>query len=151
MINCIFFVIKNVSSSISVIPGLRDFSFFLSNTFVYEPILFRLSMNANIVKMQIFYWIKYDLRGHSRSQIMTLLIKNSPFLLFMLLIDWKNKVWLIQRRHFPCFDLNLRSYGQLFVLVFSIIQSNIEVNIIRKLRVNIYIMIFWTKSDECIV
>ena len=36
------------------------------------------------------------------------------FLLFMLLIDWrnecrwtlwKNKVWLIQRRHFPCFIL----------------------------------------------
>ena len=37
-------------------------------------------MNANIVKMQIFHKIKYDLRGHSRSQIMTLLIKNSTFL-----------------------------------------------------------------------
>ena len=46
-------------------------------------------MNANIVKMQIFHKIKYDIRGHSRSQIMTLLIKNSPFLLFMLLIDLK--------------------------------------------------------------
>ena len=88
-------------------------------------------MNANIVKMQIFHKIKYDLIGHSRSQIMTFLIKNSPFLLFMLLIDWrnkcrwklgKNKVWLIQRRHLPCFGLNLRSYGQLFVLVFILLS-----------------------------
>ena len=79
--------------------------------------------------MQIFYKIKYDLKGHSWSQIMTFLIKNSPSLLFMLLIDWrnkcrwtlwKNKVWIIQRQHLPCFDLNLRSYGQLFVLVFYI-------------------------------
>ena len=75
----------------SVIPGLQDFSFFLSNTFVYEPILLKLFMNANIVKMQIFHKIKSDLRGHSRSQIMTFLIKNWPFLLFMLLlIDWLN-------------------------------------------------------------
>ena len=37
-------------------------------------------MNANIVKMQIFHKIKSDLRGHSRSQIMTFLIKTSPFL-----------------------------------------------------------------------
>ena len=46
-------------------------------------------MNANIVKMQIFHKIKYDLRGHSRSQRMIFLIENTPFLLFMLLIDWK--------------------------------------------------------------
>ena len=100
-------------------PGLRNFSFFLSNTFVYEPILLKLSMNANIVKMLIFHEIKYDLRGHSRSQIMTFLIKNSPFLLFMLLIDWrnkcrwtlwKNKVWLIQRRHLPCFVVLTLTY-----------------------------------------
>ena len=110
----------------SGIPWLRDFGFFLSNTFVYEPILLKLSMNANIVEMQIFYKFKYELRVHSRSQIMTFLIKNELFLLFMLLINWrnkcrwtlwKNKVWLIQRRHLPCFNLNLRSYGQLFVLV----------------------------------
>ena len=47
-------------------------------------------MNANIVKMQIFHKIKSDLRGHSRSQITTFLIKNSPFLLFMLLIEETN-------------------------------------------------------------
>ena len=52
-------------------------------------------MNANIVKMQIFH--KYDLRGHSRS--------------------------LIQRRHLPCFNLNLRSYGHLFVLDFISISK----------------------------
>ena len=47
-------------------------------------------MNANIVKMQIFHKIKSDIRGHSRSQIMTFLIKNLPFLLFMLLIEETN-------------------------------------------------------------
>ena len=92
-------VIKNVISSISnknsgtpwlrdsVIPWLRDFSFFLSNTFVYELILLKLSTNAiaNIVKMQIFQKIKFDLRDHSRSQIMTFLIKNH---LFFFLCYW---------------------------------------------------------------
>ena len=44
-------------------------------------------MNANIVKTQFFCKIKYDLKGHSRSQTMTFLFKQSLFLLFMLLID----------------------------------------------------------------
>ena len=61
-------------------PGFRDFSFLLSNTFVYELILLKLSMNANIAKMQIFHKFKYDLRGHSRAQIMTFLIKIFFFL-----------------------------------------------------------------------
>ena len=84
-------------------------------------------MNANIVKMQIFHKIKYDLRGHSRSQIMTFLIKNSLFLLFMLLIDWLKKQMPLNimkeqsltytKTPFAVFNLNLRSYGQLFVLV----------------------------------
>ena len=34
----------------------------------YEPILFKISVNANIVKTQVFYKMKYDLKGHSRSQ-----------------------------------------------------------------------------------
>ena len=38
-------------------------------------------MNANFVKMQIFYKIKYDLKGHSRSQKMTFLFKNPILLL----------------------------------------------------------------------
>ena len=41
--------------------------------------------------MQIFHKTKFDLKCHSRSQIMTFLIKNPLFLLFMLLIDWRNK------------------------------------------------------------
>ena len=36
-------------------PGLWDFSFFLSSTFVYEPILFKISMNADIVKTKFFH------------------------------------------------------------------------------------------------
>ena len=146
----------------SVIPWLRDFSFFLFNTFVYEPILLKLSMNANIPMMQIFYKIKYDLRGYSRSQIMTFLIKNLPFLLFMLLIDWRNKcrwslwnnkVWLIQRWHLPCFDLNLCSYGQLFVLVFSyvnMLKSGQRNWLTRKYSVTGFKGAYWISSNIAI-
>ena len=86
-------------------PGFWDFSFFLSNTFDYEPILLKLSLNANIVKMQIFQQIKLLIDWRNKCH-WTL---------------WKNKVWLIQRRHLPCFNLNLGSYGQLFVLVLFVI------------------------------
>ena len=81
----IFLVIFSLKNSVT--PGFRDFSFLLSNTFVYEQILLKLSVNANIVKLQIFHKIKYVLRDHSRSQIMTFLIKNLLFLLFKLLIN----------------------------------------------------------------
>ena len=63
--------IKNVSSSTShkktlklrnyETVRLRDFSFYL---FIYEPILIKNYMNANIMNMQIFYLNKYDLKGH---------------------------------------------------------------------------------------
>jgi hypothetical protein len=74
---CVLF--KNVSSSIShkKTPWLRDFSFFLSSIFVYEPILKKkLSMDANIIKTQIFHKIKYDLIGHWRSQKVFFVFKN---------------------------------------------------------------------------
>ena len=61
-------------------------------------------MNANILKMQIFHKINYDLRaGHSRSQIMTFLIKNSPFLLFMLLIEKTNATLHNERTKFDLY------------------------------------------------
>ena len=47
-------------------------------------------MNANLVKTQLFYKIKYDLKGHSRLKTTTLLFKNSLFLLFVLLIEETN-------------------------------------------------------------
>ena len=75
----------------SLIPCLQDISFFHYNTFVNDPNLLKLSINANILKMQVFHKIKYDLRGHSRSQKLTFIIQNSPFLLFVLLIDLRNK------------------------------------------------------------
>ena len=43
---------------------LRNFSFFLSSTFIYQPILIKISMIANIKKMQIFQEMKYDPKGH---------------------------------------------------------------------------------------
>ena len=106
-----------ISLKNSGIPGLWDFIFFLSSTFVYEPILFKISMNADIVKTHFFYKIKYD---HS----ITFLFKNSLIILFMLLIKETNAAKHYQRTKFDlykddiCFNLNLRSYGQLFVLVF---------------------------------
>ena len=51
-------IIKNLNSSTShkkicfyVFPLLRDISFFLSSTFIYNPILMNIYMNANIMKM----------------------------------------------------------------------------------------------------
>ena len=44
----------------SMIPR-ENFSFFLSSTFVYEQILIKISMIANIEKTQFFHEIKCDL------------------------------------------------------------------------------------------
>ena len=49
---------------------LRDFSFYLSSTFIYEPILIEIYMNAIIMNTQIFHLNKYDLKvieGHKSS------------------------------------------------------------------------------------
>ena len=43
---------------------LRDFSFFLSSTFIYEPILIKLYINANLMKTHVFYKMRCD---HKRS------------------------------------------------------------------------------------
>ena len=66
--------IKNISSSTSHKKTLKlanwqtlklqNFSFFLSSTFIYELILIKKIMNANIMKTHIFYKMKYDLQGH---------------------------------------------------------------------------------------
>ena len=50
----------------SMIPGLRDFSFFLSITFVYELFLIKIT-KANIEKTQLFHKMKYDLKVQARS------------------------------------------------------------------------------------
>ena len=63
-------LIKNVSSSTShklwnwETLKIRDSSFFLSSTFIYETILIKKNMNANFKRRQIFCKIKYDLKGH---------------------------------------------------------------------------------------
>ena len=85
----------------------------LLRTFVYEPILLKISMNANIVTTQIFHKIKYDLKGHSRSQTMTYLFKNNFFFCLC--------YWLIEEtnaaEHYERTKFDLCSSGQLFVLV----------------------------------
>ena len=43
----------------SVFPSVREFKKILPNTFIYESILLKIYMNANIMNTQIFY-----LNGH---------------------------------------------------------------------------------------
>ena len=52
-----------------VIKGHKSSSNFsfnptLPNTFIYESILIKIYMNANIMNTQIFHLNKYDLKGH---------------------------------------------------------------------------------------
>ena len=46
----------------------RSHFFLLPNTFIYESILIKNYMNANIMNTQIFNLNKYDLKGDLRSQ-----------------------------------------------------------------------------------
>ena len=85
----------------SGIPGFSDsaipeISFFLSSTFVYEPILSKVSMNANIVKTQIFHKIKW--------QTMTFLFKiNFFFCLCYWLIEGTNDAEHYERAKFDLY------------------------------------------------
>ena len=68
--------------------SFREFKKILHNTFIYELILIKIYMKTIIMNMQIFHLI------NQRS----LKVKKSHFYVY--------------------FNLNLRSYGQLFVLLF---------------------------------
>ena len=63
--------IKNISSSTShkKTPSLREFNKSLLNTFIYELILIKIYVIANICIMntQMFHLINYDLKGHKMS------------------------------------------------------------------------------------
>ena len=45
---------------------LRNFSFFLSSTFIYEPILIEISLNANIIKTHFFFIKLKVTKGHHK-------------------------------------------------------------------------------------
>ena len=45
---------------------LRQFKKFLPNKFIYELILIKIYMNAKIMNVQIFHFLKYDIIGHYR-------------------------------------------------------------------------------------
>ena len=109
-------------------------------------------MNANIVKIQIFQKIKYELRGHSWSQIMTFLITNFIFSsVCYLLIEETNAAEHYERTKFELYKDNIclvltLTYvlkGQLFVLIFllAINFKNVlsliilEIQHIRKARI----------------
>ena len=77
----------------SGILWLRDFSFFLSGTFVYEPILFKISMNANIVKTQFFIKSSTTLKvfqGHKQWPFYLKIHFSSVYV-----IDWLKKQMLL--------------------------------------------------------
>jgi hypothetical protein len=66
---------KNINSSTSqkklrlyVFPSLWHFKKILPNTFISESILIKIYMNTNVMNTQIFYFNKYDLKCHRRSQ-----------------------------------------------------------------------------------
>ena len=57
-------LIKNASSSTTHKKTVKLISLYLSSTFIYEPILINIYMNANFVNMQLFHLYKYELKGH---------------------------------------------------------------------------------------
>ena len=60
-----FFYIQQKTPSFHLYVCLYgNFRKILSSTFIYEPILIKNYMNANIMNTQIFNLIKYDLKGH---------------------------------------------------------------------------------------
>ena len=95
-------------------PGLRDFSFFLSSIFVYEPILIKISMNANIMKTQIFHKIKYDLKCHSRSQEVFSVFNNKLFLRLCSAIEGVT-LFIIIREIIPDLWNKRKRYGSNFL------------------------------------
>ena len=64
-----YFILISMTSKViedhksSIIKFLSHF-FLLSNIFIYELILIKIYVNANIMKTQIFYMYKDDLKGH---------------------------------------------------------------------------------------
>ena len=62
-------IIKNVFTSLCL--SLREFTKSLPNTFIYESILIKIYVNANIMNTQVFQLIMYDLNYHWRSENIT--------------------------------------------------------------------------------
>ena len=58
------FLFKIINKTPSFCLSLREFKKILPNTFIYESILINIYMNTNIMNTQIFYFNKYDLKGH---------------------------------------------------------------------------------------
>ena len=58
-------IFKNISSSITMC--LQDSVILAFFFLVYKPILIKVSMITNNIKRQIFYEMKYDLKGHKMS------------------------------------------------------------------------------------
>ena len=61
-------IIINISSSKSHqknrLSFQREFKKLLPNTFIYESILLKIHMNANIMDMQLFNILKYNIKGY---------------------------------------------------------------------------------------
>ena len=68
--NCVHIIILRTQILLYFTKQLRDFSFFLSSTFVYEPIWIKNSMNTNNIKK--FFFIK----GHKKVILIFLIMFN---------------------------------------------------------------------------
>ena len=116
--------IKNVSSFTSnkklrlyVFTKLREFKKILLSTFIYEAILIKILLNANIMNMQIFYSIVYDLKVHWSSNKVTFIFEN-PFIAIQVRI---RSFWYLKLK-FPWYI-----FPQIFYLfkTFSILKFKI--------------------------
>ena len=102
-------LIKNVSSSTShkrnfvftsFRLSLREFRKIISNTCIYESILIKIYMNANIMHTQIFNLIKNDLNGHWRSQKITFkFISTITYVLMDNFLSFFKKIEVDYRSH----------------------------------------------------
>ena len=59
-----WFIAHSAGREIIIILSILELLRILLSTFIYESILIKISMNAKIMKTEIFYRMKYELRGH---------------------------------------------------------------------------------------
>ena len=118
---------------------LRDFSFYLSSTFIYVLILIKIYMNANIINTRIFHNNnKFDLKGHWRSLTLNLVLSLPSFLLLSLYIPlylpillqaniylYRSMILKVTWGHLnvPWFLKILRSFDQITTLTYVLMDN----------------------------
>ena len=106
----------------SVFTSFQEFKKILPNTFIYESILIKIHMNANIMNTQIYTFNKYDLNGHWRSQKVTFML---ILTLTYVLMDNFLSLFMIEGKYkFKAkFKLLKFCFSSLYVFFFSLFFS----------------------------